>query len=158
MDDQLTPSTAPAEDGQERASKNQNKKKTPASAYVILAVFLIGGFLALYAEWNDIWWASNEFKPGPEIALEVSDIRLAANMIGQTAAGTVTNGTGNKFKNVQVVVNLYDSGGNLVGTANETRETLAPGQSWDFTAMILVDAVATLELKEVTGYLDEDKD
>ena len=152
MDDEQTSTSSSTEDSQEQAPKQTNKKQTPASAYVVLCIFLIGSFLTAYAYMNDIWMFSTEFKPGPVIALEVTDLTLSSNMAGMVAQGTVTNSTDNNYKNVQVEVNLYDADGNLVGTATETTDLLEAGQEWNFSVVILNELTVTAELKEVTGY------
>ncbi|MCH8978839.1 MAG: hypothetical protein IH945_06300 [Armatimonadetes bacterium] len=156
MDDQQTPTSSSIEDSPEQGPKRTNKKQTPPSAYVVLCIFLIGSFLTAYAFMNDIWMFSNEFKPGPVIALEVSDLELGQDMVGQVVEGTVRNDTGENYRDVQVEVNLYDADGNLLGTDAHRTEVLAVGQTWEFVISILFDSVARVEVKEVTGFLSDD--
>ena len=132
------------------------KKQTPASAYAVLAIFLIGGLLAAYAEWNEVWWASNEFKPGPAIALELSNLRLGSGMNGQSVLGTLSNGTGKAYKDVQVEVSLFDADGKLLGTEVAFKEVYDVDESWDFAITVVIGTASTVELKDVTGFSSED--
>ena len=154
MEDQRSPDSSQTEALQ--APKRQGKKKTPTSAYIVLSIFLIGSFLTVYAYMNDVWMFSNEFKPGPAITMNVSDITIGQSMVGKAANGTVTNDSGQQYERVQVEVNLYNADGDMVGTATETIELLELDQVWNFSAFIFDDTVVRAELLAVTGYVSDD--
>ena len=156
MEDQQTPTSPPTAESQEQAQKKPSKQQTPVSAYVVLGIVLIGGFLAAYAWWNEIWWASNEFRPGPVIVLEVSDLELGRDLTGQVVKGAVRNDTNEKYRDVQVAFNLYGADGNLLGTEVDSTEVLEAGKTWEFAATTLFDSAVRAELKEVTGFLSDD--
>ena len=148
MDDQQSPTR----DDQEQASKQTSKKQTPASAYVVLVIFLLGSITTAYMYMNDIGPFSGEFKPGPAITVTVSDITIGESMIGKAANGTITNDTGLLYERVQVEINLYDADGELLGVVSETTDLLVAGQEWRFSVYILDDWAVRAELKGVTGY------
>ena len=115
------------------------------------ALAVVGSVL-FYAWWTDSWMFTGEFKPGPTITMEISEITIGQNMVGKVANGTVINDSEQQYERVQVAIDLYDADGELVGEATEEKALLEPGQEWNFSAFILDESAVTAELKGVTGY------
>lgn len=151
MEDQKTTETPTNGDKQGFALNKPMQKSTNVFVSVVAAVVLIAACVHAYAWWNDLWWASGAFKPGPVIQLETSDVTFGQNMAGTVVQGSVTNNTKTTYEDVQVEVELMDADGKVLGTATKTTETLVPGQVWEYQALMTFDKAISGKVKEVTG-------
>jgi hypothetical protein len=50
--------------------------------------------------------------------------------------GVATNSTDSPLKNCSIAVTFYDGGRNSIGTASSNRESLNPGEAWNFTVQL----------------------
>lgn len=87
------------------------------------------------------------FVDEPEILTEGDDFFAIEYIVG-----TLKNESGKKTKYIQIVFNLYDEDGNVIGSAMDNINNIDPDGTWRFKAMILDDDFASFELSEITGF------
>lgn len=66
--------------------------------------------------------------------------------------GTITNNSDHLFSYVQVEINLYDSGGNQVGSSMDNVNNLEPHGRWNFSAIITADHVDSYKIVNISGW------
>lgn len=100
-------------------------------------------------------------RPRPRIASEtrrggnelvVVDSRPVSESYARYVVGTVKNNSSRSYGYVQVEINLYDSGGNQVGSTLDNTNNLEAGGTWKFKALILDDRATSYKVIKVTGF------
>lgn len=83
--------------------------------------------------------------------LEVLDHEPTAKDGLQYIVGHIRNNTSKTYSYVQVEINLY-SGDTLLGSTLDNVNNLAPGDTWEFSAMVLEDGADKYSIVDVTGW------
>lgn len=85
----------------------------------------------------------------------VGDVKDTRDSYSLYIEGTLKNNTNKEASYVQVSYNLFDKNGNQIGTALANTNNLAPGGTWKFKAMAMIDnpkEVASYKLGDVSGF------
>ena len=71
-----------------------------------------------------------------------------------TVTGKITNNSSSTLDYVQITISLYDSAGNVVGTAIDNQLNLGAGETWNFSAMGMSSTTRPVSCKvtDVTYY------
>ncbi|MDR6218419.1 FxLYD domain-containing protein [Deinococcus soli (ex Cha et al. 2016)] len=69
--------------------------------------------------------------------------------------GTITNNSERTINYVEVRFDLLDEGGSKLGEASDIVESLAPGETWKFSAGVYDDDVSRARLSGVSGRADD---
>lgn len=92
-----------------------------------------------------------------ELVGNESDISIKKDMFAWYFEGTIVNNKTTDLSYAQIVINLYDSDGALLGTAVDNINNLKAGGKWKFNAMTLLtsdqlEQVESWEVSEITGF------
>lgn len=87
----------------------------------------------------------------PKQDLEIIDYTSTSDNYFRYATGHIRNNTNKTYSYVQVEINLY-SGDTLVGSTLDNVTNLAPGDVWEFKAMITEDSADSFKIIDVTGW------
>jgi hypothetical protein len=74
-----------------------------------------------------------------------------SNEFASYIVGKVRNDSGHTFSYLRVNFDLLDSHGNKIGTAEDTINDLAPGQTWKFRAMAVAQNIGTAQFAGFEG-------
>lgn len=83
--------------------------------------------------------------------LEILDYDSTTDGMLRYVTGHIKNNTNKTYSYVQVEINLY-SGENLVGSTLDNVNNLAPGDTWEFKALITDDNADRFKIIDVTGW------
>lgn len=87
----------------------------------------------------------------PKQNLEIIDYTSTSDNYLRYATGHIRNNTNKTYSYVQVEINLY-SGDTLVGSTLDNVTNLAPGDVWEFKALITEDSADSFKIIDVTGW------
>jgi hypothetical protein len=90
--------------------------------------------------------------PDATVDLAVSGLTVVRDEYTRSITGVVRNNSDHKYGYAQVEINLYDKGGNVIGSTMANINNLEPGQTWKFSAPILEDAAVKFDVKDVSGF------
>ena len=83
--------------------------------------------------------------------LELLDYSSTNDDYFRYATGHIRNNTDKTYSYVQVEINLY-SGDTLVGSTLDNITNLAPGDEWEFSALITEDSADSFKIVDITGW------
>lgn len=83
--------------------------------------------------------------------LEILDYTSTSDQYFRYVTGHIKNNTNRTYSYVQVEINTY-KGETLVGSTLDNVTNLAPGDVWEFKAMILEDDADSFRIVDVTGW------
>lgn len=83
--------------------------------------------------------------------LEILDYTSTSDNYLRYATGHIKNNTDKTYSYVQVEINLY-SGETLVGSTLDNVTNLAPGDVWEFKAVIAEENADSFRIVDVTGW------
>lgn len=66
--------------------------------------------------------------------------------------GTIKNTTNKKTSYVQIVFNLYDKDGNVIGSSMDNINHIEPDGTWKFKALITIDEFDTFKFESISGF------
>lgn len=89
--------------------------------------------------------------PVPQ-SLEVIEESDSSDQFNRYITGVVVNNSEKTYKYVQVVYNLYDSNGDLVGTALDNVNNLEPHGRWRFKALTVDNDAVRYRLSSIDGW------
>ncbi len=143
---EATPNTTYTQSYTER--KSNNNKTAVAIISVISIIMLIGimvGVLLPSCEGNKV-----------DVVLNPSSMQVE-ELFGTytaTVTGKITNNSSSTLDYVQITISLYDSAGNVVGTAIDNQLNLGAGETWNFSAMGMSSTTRPVSYKvtDVTYY------
>lgn len=84
--------------------------------------------------------------------LELLDSTSTAEQYFSYVTGHIRNNTSKTYSYVQVSINLYDDNGTQVGSTLDNVTNLAPGDTWEFKALITDDNATKFSVVDITGY------
>lgn len=149
--------------GPENAGATEvRKKKKKRGWIVIIIIIVIAAAVASSMQGSGNNSSSNSTEPVSETAgaeqtqapvqdLEVIDYSATADNYLRYATGHIRNNTNKTYSYVQVEINLY-SGETLVGSTLDNVTNLAPGDVWEFKALITEDSADSFKIIDVTGW------
>ncbi len=89
--------------------------------------------------------------PPKGLFVEEFSLQMDAYGIGKIV-GTLKNTTNREYGYVQIEFNLYDSGGNQVGSTLANVNNLEAGRTWKFEAPVLTGNAAEAQVKNITSF------
>lgn len=93
----------------------------------------------------------NETVDIPDLEIVNGNVEIESDSFASYFVGIVQNNTNKDYSYAQIVFNLYDKDGNLVGTALDNINNIKAGGTWKFKALAL-EEYSTWELDEITGW------
>ena len=91
-----------------------------------------------------------ENQPPPDLELRSSSGLRSSHAF--TVTGTIRNNSSRNYSYVQVLFDVYDSSGNLVGNALGNINNLGPLETWRFKAVYFGADGHRFRLDEITGF------
>ncbi|MGB4107839.1 MAG: FxLYD domain-containing protein [Alphaproteobacteria bacterium] len=92
-------------------------------------------------------------KEAPPKGLFVEEFSLQMDAYGVgKIVGTLKNTTGREYGYIQIEFNLYDAGGNQVGSTLANINNLEPGRTWKFEAPVLTGEATEAQVKNITSF------
>ncbi len=89
--------------------------------------------------------------PPKGLFVEEFSLQMDAYGIGKIV-GTLKNTTNREYAYIQIEFNLYDSGGNQVGSTLANINNLEPGRTWKFEAPVLTGEATEAQVKNITSF------
>ena len=118
--------------------KPKNKKIFFVAISVILLILLIGIML----------WIFLPHDRGDKVSAVITSATIVANESSDTytitVTGTSTNNSSKALDCVQITISIYDSDGNVVGTAIDTLLYLDAGETWNFHAVGITHTISAV--------------
>ncbi|MBE6531579.1 MAG: hypothetical protein E7679_05810 [Ruminococcaceae bacterium] len=105
--------------------KFNHKKFLFLTISAILIIFLIGITLWIFFSHND-----------DKVSTVITSTSVTENdgIYTATVTGKITNNSSKKLNCVQIIISLYDSEYNVIGTAIDKQLILGAGETWIFSA------------------------
>ena len=108
--------------------------------------------LAKIKEAGKLPTASGVTEPAPKPDLELLSSKGSTNEFSTTITGKIKNNTVQSYTYVQVLFDVYDSGGSRVGSAMGNINNLGPLETWNFKAVYFGGDGHRFRLGEITGF------
>ncbi len=89
--------------------------------------------------------------PAKGLFVEEFSLQMDAYGVGKII-GTLKNTTSREYGYIQIEFNLYDSGGNQVGSTLANINNLEPGRTWKFEAPVLTGEATEAQVKNITSF------
>ena len=130
----------------EQQSKNN---KTAVAVISVISIILFIGIMV---------WALLPGGGGNKVDVVVNSSSMQVEELfgtyTATVTGKITNNSSSTLDYVQITISLYDSAGNVVGTAIDNQLNLGAGETWNFSAMGMSSTTRPVSFKvtDVTYY------
>ncbi len=89
--------------------------------------------------------------PPKGLFVEEFSLQMDAYGVGKIV-GTLKNTTSREYGYIQIEFNLYDAGGNQVGSTLANINNLEPGRTWKFEAPVLTSEATEAQVKNITSF------